>query len=72
MPNFSAGPMRINLSLTRFEDLTVTTDDPIAALNPWTCEVISLGNTSIALPELTFVHSGSAHALHWTAAPAVP
>ena len=69
MPNFSAGPMKINLSLTRFEDLAVSTDDPIVELNPWACEVLSLGSTSIAMPELTFVNSGTSHELHWTSAP---
>ena len=69
MPNFSAGPMRINLSLTRFEDLTVTTDDPIVALNPWQCQVVSVGSSLIAMPELDFINNGAVHQLHWASAP---
>jgi hypothetical protein len=69
MPNFSAGPMRINLSLSHFEDLTVTTDDPIVELNAWHCEVVSLAGKPIAMPELGFLNSGVAHQLHWASAP---
>ena len=70
MPNFFAGPMRINLSLSHFDDLPVTTDDPIVELNPWQCQVLSVGGHPMGMPELTFVNSGTSHVLHWTAPPA--
>jgi hypothetical protein len=72
MPNFFAGPMRINLSLNLFDDLPVTTDDPIVDLNPWQVQVISVGGHPLAMPELTFVNTGTSHVLHWTSAPVDP
>ena len=72
MPNFFSGPMRINLSLTHFDDLPVTTDDPIVELNPWQCQVISVGGQPMGMPELAFVNSGTSHVLHWSGAPVDP
>ena len=72
MPNFFAGPMRMNLSLTKLDDLPVTTDDPLVELNPWQCQVISVGGHAMGMPELTFVNSGTSHVLHWSSAPVDP
>jgi hypothetical protein len=72
MPNFFAGPMRMNLSLTQLDDLPVTTDDPIVELNAWQCQVISVGGHAMGMPELTFVNSGTSHVLHWSSAPVDP
>jgi len=69
MPNFFAGSMSINLSLTHFEELAVTTDDPIVDLNPWQCEVLSVGASAMAMPELGFDNAGGAHVLRWSSAP---
>lgn len=72
MPNFFAGPMRMNLGFTQMDDLPVTTDDPIVELNPWQCQVISVGGHPMGMPELAFVNSGTSHVLHWSSAPVDP